>query len=277
MKKWLGFIVGLCWLTMVRGQDAGFRLEGIGSATVPVTINKMTNLVFPEAIQSGVKVSRDISAQKVRGVENVLELKAVRIGFAPTNLSVYGRDGRLYSFVLRYVEDTSVLNYRVVVAGESNRVPIQVTGLPVAAVKLCGDAEWLLARRPFLRIRGRSAGLRLGLSGIWLRDSLQWLVLSLRNGSVLPFRAERWRFFLQDRKAVKRRAVQEVGIEPVYFSPLTTITGKGKLAIAAGFDPFVVPAGKQLVVEFSGRDGRMVRVKVKGRVFRRERSDENEQ
>jgi conjugative transposon TraN protein len=273
MKKWMGFMVGLCWLGVLRAQDPGFRLEGIGSATVPVTINKMTNLVFPEAIQSGVKVSRDIMAQKVKGVENVLELKAARVGFVPTNLSVYGRDGRLYSFVLRYVEDTVILNYRVVVSGESNRTPVQLTGLPADAVKLREDGELLRAKRSFLRVKGKSDGLRLGLSGIWLRDSLQWLVFSLRNRSALPLRAERWRFFLQDRKAVKRKAVQEVGVEPVYLSSLPTISGKGKLSVAAGFDPFVVPAGKRLVVEVVGKDGRMARVRVKGRVFKRERQD----
>jgi conjugative transposon TraN protein len=271
MKKWMGFIVGICWLGMTRAQDAGFRLEGIGSATVPVTMNKMTNLVFPEAIQSGVKVSRDIMAQKVKGVENVLELKAARVGFVPTNLSVYGRDGRLYSFVLRYVEDTVILNYRVVAAGGSNRAAVQLMGLPADVVTLRQDAESLAARRSFLRVKGKSDGLRLGLSGIWLRDSLQWLVFSLRNGSVLPFRAERWRFFLQDRKAVKRKAVQEVGVEPVYFSDVTTIMGRGKQAVAAGFDPFVVPGGKWLVVEVAGKDGRVVRVRAKGRVFKKVR------
>lgn len=265
--------MGIFWLGTVMAQEPGFRLEGIGSAVVPVTINKMTNLIFPEAIQSGVKVSRDVAAQKVRGVENVLELKAARIGFMPTNLSVYGRDGRLYSFVLQYVEDTSVLNYRVTAIGEANRSPVLLTGLPADEVKLRRDGEGLMARRPFIRVTGRSEGLRLGLTGIYLRDSLQWLVFGLRNGSVGSFRVERWRFFLQDRKAVKRRAVQEVGVEPVYASGLGVVAGKGKAGWAAGFESFVVPAGKRLVVEVVGKDGRVVNIKVKGKVWRRERQD----
>ena len=273
MKKWLGFIVGVCWLGVVMAQEPGFRLEGIGSAVVPVTMNKMTNLIFPEAIQSGVKVSRDIAAQKVRGVENVLELKAAKVGFMPTNLSVYGRDGRLYSFELRYVEDTGILNYRVTVVGEVNRSEVLLTGLPADEVKLRKDGEELGARRPFLRVAGKSEGLRLGLNGIYLRDSLQWLVFSLRNGSVGPFRVARWRFFLQDRKAVKRRAVQKVGVEPVYMSGLVSVSGKGRAGMAAGFEPFVVPKGKWLVVEVVGKDGRVVRIKVRGRTFRREREN----
>jgi Domain of unknown function (DUF4138) len=140
-------------------------------------------------------------------------------------------------------------------------------------VKLRQDADLLVSRRSFLRVAGRSEGLRLGLTGIYLRDSLQWMVFSLRNGSVAPLRVERWRFFLQDRKAVKRRAVQEVAVEPVYTSVLASIAGKGKAGMAAGFEPFVVPPGKRLVAEVVGKDGRVVQIKVRGRVFRREREN----
>src|ERR1700753_4002658 len=97
-----------------QAQEPGFHLEGTESRMVPVTGHKMTNLVFPVDIAAGVRVSRDVLVQKVKGVENVIELKALKRDFTTTNLSVYGKDGRLYSFVLRYVEDTSVLDYRII-------------------------------------------------------------------------------------------------------------------------------------------------------------------
>src|ERR1700761_664405 len=112
MKLLLFLLLVGCWIGGW-AQDAGFRLEGEGSVAIPVTVNKMTNLVFPASVRLGVKVTLDVLAQKVRGVDNVIELKAMRRGFPPTNFSVYGNDGRLYSFVLQYVEDTTVLNYRV--------------------------------------------------------------------------------------------------------------------------------------------------------------------
>ena len=77
----------------VFAQGPGFRLEGISSAVIPVTADKMMNLVFPEAVQAGVKVSKEIIAQKVHGVENVIEIKALRRDFTTTNLSVYGGMG----------------------------------------------------------------------------------------------------------------------------------------------------------------------------------------
>ena len=91
MKKWVMVLFGFCIVFGALAQGPGFRLEPIGSAVIPVTLDKITNLIFPEAVQAGVKVSTAVIAQKVRGVENVIELKAMRRDFAPTNLSVYGR------------------------------------------------------------------------------------------------------------------------------------------------------------------------------------------
>ena len=81
-------------LTTASAYTQRFRLEAIPSVTIPVTADKMTNLVFPEVIQAGVKVSAEIIAQKVHGVDNVVEIKALRRHFTPTNLTVYGKDGQ---------------------------------------------------------------------------------------------------------------------------------------------------------------------------------------
>ena len=72
----------------LRAQESGFRLEGIESRTLPVTGRKMTNVIFPVDIAAGVRVSKDVLVQKVKGVENVIELKALRRDFPSTNLSV---------------------------------------------------------------------------------------------------------------------------------------------------------------------------------------------
>lgn len=48
----------------VHAQSPDFSLQGIGSANVPATIGKMTNLIFPEAIQTAVKVSREYPGPK---------------------------------------------------------------------------------------------------------------------------------------------------------------------------------------------------------------------
>jgi conjugative transposon TraN protein len=294
IKYWIaiGMITGMLAGLGIQAsaQDAGFQLQGIGSAPVPVTLDKMTNIIFPEAIQTGVKVSRDVMAQKVRGVENVIELKALRNNFVPTNLSVYGRDGRLYSFVLHYSQDSAVLNFRVVnemsqvingmggtpsggytgtVAGPG---PVMLTGLPVDLATLKSDATELASRKAFLNVSEKKERLRIGLAGIYLRDSLQWLILQIKNGSQIGFKPVYARFFIEDKKQVKRKAIQEIEIKPVFNGlPEEVVEGNGK-RIALGFDPFTIPAGKRLVIEIAGADGgRTILLRIKDKVLLRAR------
>jgi conjugative transposon TraN protein len=274
IKEWLaigimtGLLAGLG--LQVCAQGPGFQLEGIGSASVPVTVNKMTNIIFPEAIQTGVKVSRDVIAQKVRGVENVLELKAVRPGFQPTNLSVYGKDGRLYSFLLQYA-DSGVLNFRVLpLAGA---VPVLLSGLPADLVTLRTDGKRLAGKKPFLNVSAQTQGMKLRLAGLYLRDSLEWVVLELSNRSQIPFRPGYARFFVQDRKQVKRKAVQEVAVAPVYSGMPADVSGRGRVRFALGFNPFTVPGDKRLMVEMAGVDGRTVVMGVKAKFLLKAKAD----
>ncbi len=264
MKGWL------CWLLMAVAtgsvaQKPVYRLEGVGALVIPVTINKMTNLVFPGPVRTGVKVSPDILVQKVRGVENVFELKALRQGLAETNMTVYGTDGRVYEFVVRFEEAPAVLTYRVLPLGDA--APVFLSGLPAGEDRLARDAAALALREGFLRVSARSGRVRLSLQGVYLQDSLQWLAFRCTNGSGIGYRPVFLRCFLRDRKRVKRRAEQEVEVSPV-FSHLPTIVA-GREVFALGFEPFVVPADKRLVVEMTGQDGRTLLLKVRGKVLLR--------
>src|SRR3954470_1354464 len=75
-----------------------------------ITLNKTTNLIFPYAIKSVDRGSADVLAQKAKGVENILLVKAARENFPETNLSVITADGKLYSFVLNYISNPPAIN-----------------------------------------------------------------------------------------------------------------------------------------------------------------------
>lgn len=291
MKKVLGVLV-MVWSVglgvSVQAQDPGFHLIGTTSRAVPVTGWKMTNLVFPVAVAAGVKVSRDVLAQKPKGVENVIELKAVRRNFFPTNLSVYGVDGRLYSFDLHYVEDTAVLNYRVVPdeaqpiptsgfsepggtgvgAAAVGSSPILLSRLPVNGAVLDEDAVVLAGRQGFLHRSVRSEGMRLQLRGIYLRDSLLWLCLRVSNRTMIGFKPAFLRVFVEDRRQVKRTASQEVVIMPVYSDRLQTVLGDSTRSMVLGLEPMTLAREKKMVIELADAGGgRHMMLGVKGKVL----------
>jgi hypothetical protein len=249
-------------LTTASAYTQSFRLEAIPSVTIPVTAEKMTNLVFPEAIQAGVVVSTEIIAQKVHSVDNVIEIKALRRHFTSTNLTVYGKDGLLYSFVLRYVDDSSVLNFRVLPASGAT---IQLSGLPSNIPTLREDGKELEARPEKLHLAVHAERLILRLTGVYSKDSLEWLTFNLSNRSALDFLPERMRFYLQDRKKVRRRAIQEVDIQPIYQDLPASIDHEKRSPLAMAFNPFNISKGKRLICEFRGMDGRMIQLKLPGK------------
>ena len=256
------------------GFAQGFRLEGMTSRSVPVTGAKMTNLVFPVALATGVKVSRDVLVQRPKGVDNVIELKAVRRNFTPTNLSVFGKDGQLYSFDLHFVEDTPVLSFRVVRGGDVSLVGsspdtglarVMLSGLPVDIATLAADGALLSGRRGFLHSAVRSGGVRLSLRGIWLRDGLLWFSFRVMNGTRIAFTPAYVRVFLEDSKKVKRTATQDLDQAPVYAGGLSVVPGRGSLRFAEAFAPFTVARGKRLVVQLADDAGGRSMMLVVGR------------
>lgn len=267
--------LGLLLLVMgmsSRAQEPGFHLEGMASRSLPVTGRKMTNVIFPIDIAAGVRVSREVLVQKVRGIENVIELKALKRDFAPTNLSVYGKDGRLYSFVLHYVEDTTVLDYRVVSDGGVASPAVRLSGWPVVPEQLRMDGRTIISRRGFLRRRTTADGLRLALKGIYLRDSLLWLSLDLRDRTAIGFGSSSLRIYTEDKKRVKRTATQELDIAPVYSDGAGALSGRSSRAMVVALHPLSVGHGKRLVIEVSGREGdRQVLLRVKGKTLMRAR------
>jgi conjugative transposon TraN protein len=237
-----------------------FTLTEIPAQRVPVTFNKMTNLVFPVGIRTGIKVSREILVQKVKGLENVIELKAARPHVAATNLSVFGLDGRLYSFELEYVDSPLVLSFMVISQSDGENVasfvlpaPIQLSGLPVNESVLAADAVELSGRKAFLHGSARNEKMGLRLRGIYCKDSLLWLVLGLSNQSLISYRPEYLRLSIVDRTRAKRTAIQRVPVEPIYEKLPSSV--EGRTVFAVGIPLLTIASEKKLVLELAEKGG----------------------
>jgi conjugative transposon TraN protein len=267
MKQFL-IVVALMMAVMAKcaisGAQTGpsFTLTGLTAQKVPVTDHKMTNLVFPVAIRTGIKVSRDVLVQKVKGVENVIELKAARPHFPPTNLSVFGQDGRLYSFDLEYADNPLVLNFAIVPAPAGNAAVLYpgkplllLTGLPVDQATLAEDAGALTRRKGFLHTSVRSEKMGLRVEGIFIKDSLLWFILRINNTAQVPYYPEYIQLFIQDRTKAKRTAIQQASMEPIFEALPDGIGGRSAEMFALGFPLFTVPRDKQLWLEVAERSG----------------------
>jgi conjugative transposon TraN protein len=242
-----------CVMWLLIFSFPGFGQTPIGSFPVQISFYKTTNLVFPYAIKSVDRGSGDVLAQKARGIENILQLKAGTQKFTSTNLSVITADGKLYSFMLSYANDPAVLNISFV---KDSSV-------------LFRDAQTILSQKNFLYRHHAGEGAELILRSIYVKDQLLWFTLELKNNSFLDYHPEYFHFFIEDKRKAARTAMQETTLIPVYPETiLSTIPGKKTKKFTLSFAPFSFSRNKKMVIEMSEKNaGRLLTLPISSRIL----------
>ena len=274
MKRW---ILWVCVPVLLSGWSNCLQAEGLLRVADPDSIGFFrlnlaerytTNLIFPFAIAQVDLGSGDVIARKIGKAENVLLLKAGITHFAPTNVSVYLENGKLYSFFVSFADSLSVFNYSFGSDGGLSPAALprmQFSGWPVTKDSMQTDARIVCRAKRFLKVKGSAGKVRLTLQSLYLKDKLLWLGLRSHNKSLIDFHPELMRFSIEDARRIKRTAVQSLELQPVYSPEAETLQGGGKQQWAVGFEPLTVTRGKRLVVEWKGTDGRRIRLVIKGR------------
>ncbi|HLY72001.1 MAG TPA: conjugative transposon protein TraN [Puia sp.] len=229
-----------CVLCLMIFSFPCFSQTPIESLPIQVSFYKTTNIVFPEAIKSVDRGSGEVIAQKAKGIENILQLKAARQHFINTNLSVITADGKLYSFMLSYAGDPAVLN--ISLAKDSSY--------------LFRDEQQVLGEKYFLYSHQAGEGAELILRSIYIKDQLIWFTLECRNYSFLDYHPEYFHFFIEDKRKAARTAIQETALSPVYpESILQAVPGKKTKKFTLAFAPFSFSTDKKMTLAMSEKNG----------------------
>lgn len=263
------------WLLLPHLLGYGMEMpDSIGSYSLQVSERYTTNLIFPFAIFQVDLGTGDVIGKKLGRAENVLLLKANTPHFLPTNVSVYLENGALYSFRVSYSDTLRTFNYmfRGDTSGKVSS-PVIFSGPGMDARKMKDDARLLRKGRQFLHVGASDGKVRLVLKSAYLKDRLLWLSFKAHNHSLIDFRPDVMRFSIEDRKRVKRTAVQSIGITPVYNPQGDCLAGGSQNMLAVAFTPFTIVPGKNLVVDWSEPNGgRRIRLLIKGRELLRVRN-----
>lgn len=261
-------LMGVLLLLMGAGSFAqsGKRIPStIEPHAIALSYYQTTNLIFPYAIKSVDRGSGAVIVQKAKGVDNILQTKAAKKGFEPTNLSVVTADGKFYSFLLYYEDAPEHLTLNF-----SGGDPVQFANDAVNAKQLEQESWQVRGMYRFMGIQRKRQEMRLQLGGIWLSDNTMWYKLNLANRSQVDFRTDYVRFFLRDRKRSKRTAVQETEVFPVYVAATEKVGGLAQAQWIIGFMPFTVPPEKKLIIQVGEKgNGRTVVLPLKSTVVLR--------
>ncbi|MBX2943776.1 MAG: conjugative transposon protein TraN, partial [Cyclobacteriaceae bacterium] len=226
--------------------------------SIEVTFNKTSSLVFPTVIKSVDRGSRDVLAQKAKGVENVLQLKAARPGFTETNLTVITADGRIHHFTVNYSKEpvAQVVN---IVDDDSADDDLQklIFQSMMTESELEKYATQIVNAKRSIRFRGVSKHkIGLSLNGIYIRDNIIFYHFRISNSSNINYDIDFLRFFVQDKAKVKRTASQEVDMKPVYvYGDDQQIVANTVQDIVYALEKFTIPDAKLLHIEMFEKNG----------------------
>lgn len=262
------FVFSAFIAVQVKAQIAGDRVK---TEPLEITFFKTTSIVFPAAIKNVDRGSRDVLAQKARGVENVLQLKAGRKDFPETNLTVITADGELHHFIVNYASDPDELIIDI-----SKRDPLSVEN-PTAVFSSRFNKEMLAeyasnilsAKRTVRFVSKKNNKIGLSLQGIYIHDNTIFYHLKVKNRSNIDYDIDFLRFYVRDKKQVKRTASQEEEIMPVYVQGDTkSIKGRSEIDLVYALEKFTIPDAKHLVIElFEENGGRNLELLINNRMI----------
>ena len=243
-----------------------WQTKEIMSFRVTVTYSKTTNIVFPYAIVSVDIGSPDVLAQKAKGVDNILQIKAAKEYFQQTNISIVTADGNFTSFIVDYSAQPTVLN--LFMAPESGINPVVISSERMNQDKIEQYAMAAAdAKVRFREIKDKSNKMLLCLNGIFVHEDLMFFRFKIANYSAINYDIDQLRLYIRDQKRARRTATQEIEIIPLAaYNHISKIPGNTHSTIVFAVEKFTIPDKKYLAVQLIERNGgRHVKLRIKNR------------
>ncbi|MDJ1503586.1 conjugative transposon protein TraN [Xanthocytophaga agilis] len=242
--------------------------KGLGQSTSPtilpsyplsVTHQKTTTLIFPYAIKSVDRGSQDILAQKASGVENVLWIKAAQKQIEQTNLTVITTDGNVYSYLVNYASNPTVLTLSYSASNQLSE-KVHFSEMHPNQSQLKATCQQILARRKlFRRKKDSHFGISLHLEGIYIQDEVLYYRIRLHNQTAINYTIDQLRFSIHDKKQAKRTATQEQELSPIYIysaaDSTETIKAHSQQTWVVALDKFTIPDQKYVLIETNEKNG----------------------
>lgn len=235
-------------------QNHDAQLFVNGPYPLELTTGKTTHIVFPNNIISVDRGSRDILAQKARATSNILQVKAARADFQQSNLTVITADRKLYTFTVDYASEPLQLTIELVGNGPPAAVLLQDTHDRSVLKKRSQQVLTQPGRAG--KPKDRSLRALLSLNGIYIHNDVLYYRLELANKSQLSYDIGNVRFFIRDKKRVKRGSLQELETTPLYILGDTlSIPGMTSHILVYALEKFTIPDYKYLSISMMEKNG----------------------
>lgn len=276
-KPYLFFLALLfCTVSFAQREPSGPR--SIHPMDLPITTNETSVLLFPAAIKSVDRGSRDILTKTIKDVNNVLKLKAASDSMEPSNLHVFTADGQVFVFNITYLPQLpyTTIDLSNTLPEQKGQPPVAFTADRLNDAEVARYAELIAGLKPFHnRPRSkRTGGTQLAIRGTYFVKGVLFFQLSLVNKAPIPYHIDFTRTYIRDKRKSKRTSVTEKEIHPLYIQvvdPSDTIPVQ-RISLVLAFDQFTIADNKYFSIEVFEQNGdRALTCKLKGKDILRAR------
>ncbi|CAL66334.1 DUF4138 domain-containing protein [Christiangramia forsetii] len=245
--------------------------------TIYANDTKNVALFFPDPIRQGITGSENFIFTYNRDKGQYFGLLQATPG-EDSNLLIISMNGSIYSYIVKYKEQLSKLNYFVPrTKSIGNEKPVVKNTEPNDSVGYKNVSRtvyykkfsnFLLARTQKIgKIKKRSDGIVLRVENIVFDRSSLYFVIEIENSSSLDYDLNFLKFYTETKKQGKRKSIQKLEKQPVYTHQLPfKITGKEMKRMVFVLPKFSLADGKRLVIELNEQNGeRNINLNVKKR------------
>lgn len=194
--------------------------------TIYANDQKNVALFFPEPIRQGITGSDNFVFTYNRENEQYLGLLQAKPG-KESNLLVINNDGSVFSYIIKYRERLSKLNYFIQMSSSiGNERPIANDSIEVAYTKSSNTnrhqyydrfCSYLLDRKQRVgRIKKRKEGVALSVENIVFDKDELYFVIQIKNNSSLDYDLNFLNLSIETRQKGKKKSLQKLYQEPLF-------------------------------------------------------------
>jgi hypothetical protein len=242
--------------------------------TIYANDTKNVALFFPEPIRQGITGSDNFVFTYNREKEQYFGLLQATPG-EESNLLVINKDGAVFSYIIRYREKLSKLNYFVPLSSSiGNEKPIikdwVETETSVKSLDLDNDyyqkfcSNLLEGKKRIRRLKKQHQGIVLSVKNIVFDKEELYFVIQIKNNSTLDYDLNFLNLSIETRQKGKRKSLQRLYQEPVFKAGLPSKIGANEKARFVYVMPkFSLSNDRRVLLELNEKNGeRNVKLKI---------------
>ena len=258
MKRYILTSIISCVFVLTNAQ------EKIILDTIYANDQKNVALFFPEPIRQGITGSDNFIFTYNRDKEQYFGLLQATPG-KESNLLVINRNGAIFSYIVRYKEQLSKLNYFITTSSSiGNEKPssnLPIVGKEVNSVSKSDyylrACNYLVQRKQsFKNLQKRNGGIELSIKNIVFDKEELYFVLQIKNTSTLDYDLNFLEISIQTKQKGKKKSLQRIYQKPLFvYNRPTKIAENETVRMVYVLPKFSLSNDRRVVIELKENNG----------------------